>query len=417
GRGKLHTTITVGTSGYMPIEQKRGKPCLSSDLYALGMVAIEALTGILAKDLAIAPDTLEPQWQGQVMVAASLAEFIDRLTQWQASYRPHSAQDALRQLPVSVPQSEDASGHCGPAFTAIANHSRNNANRATAIKEETLIQNTLYVENSKGTQAGHNLTAIRSGLALGPRFLTPILARISGPPSPSQTIEAMAHVQENLTDVVSPAAQELTTLPAVVEPRKLPVKPIAMGVGVLLSCLVIWGLGIKIAERWERWERPQITIGFNQLRYPEVAAQELVCIYKDCEIEGRLRPAAFNAFWQMWSAARQEGIQLYPIGSFQSVEGQRDALAGLPKSQIRRQIHFSDYHTGYGLALGDAQVPEANWQMTFETTAAYQWLQANAADFGFELSYPAGNAAGMEPEPWHWRYVGDSDSQAMFGTN
>ncbi|OHA25948.1 MAG: hypothetical protein A3C06_01855 [Candidatus Taylorbacteria bacterium RIFCSPHIGHO2_02_FULL_46_13] len=41
----------------------------------------------------------------------------------------------------------------------------------------------------------------------------------------------------------------------------------------------------------------------------------------------------------------------------------------------------------------------------FDGTQAYQWLLANAHRFGFELSYPKGNAY-YTYEPWHWRFVG-----------
>ena len=36
----------------MPLEQQRGKPQLSSDIYAVGIIAIQALTGL-------SPDKLE----------------------------------------------------------------------------------------------------------------------------------------------------------------------------------------------------------------------------------------------------------------------------------------------------------------------------------------------------------------------
>ncbi|WP_017299174.1 serine/threonine-protein kinase [Nodosilinea nodulosa] len=42
------STIGVGTQGYMPSEQSAGLPKFGSDLYALGITAIEALTGIPA---------------------------------------------------------------------------------------------------------------------------------------------------------------------------------------------------------------------------------------------------------------------------------------------------------------------------------------------------------------------------------
>src|SRR3989344_626010 len=41
----------------------------------------------------------------------------------------------------------------------------------------------------------------------------------------------------------------------------------------------------------------------------------------------------------------------------------------------------------------------------FEKTKAYEWLLANAARYGFTLSYPSGNQYYVF-EPWHWRFVG-----------
>lgn len=43
-------TIGFGTSGYAPGEQLNGMPRLNSDIYALGIIAIQALTGITPKD-------------------------------------------------------------------------------------------------------------------------------------------------------------------------------------------------------------------------------------------------------------------------------------------------------------------------------------------------------------------------------
>ena len=39
-------TIPIGTQGYVPIEQLIGQPRLNSDIYALGMIGIQALTGV-----------------------------------------------------------------------------------------------------------------------------------------------------------------------------------------------------------------------------------------------------------------------------------------------------------------------------------------------------------------------------------
>ena len=39
-------TIGIGTGGYMPMEQFNGKPAYASDIYAVGAIAIQAITGI-----------------------------------------------------------------------------------------------------------------------------------------------------------------------------------------------------------------------------------------------------------------------------------------------------------------------------------------------------------------------------------
>ena len=41
----INPTVAIGTHGYMPSEQARGKPRKNSDIYSLGMIAIQALTG------------------------------------------------------------------------------------------------------------------------------------------------------------------------------------------------------------------------------------------------------------------------------------------------------------------------------------------------------------------------------------
>jgi D-alanyl-D-alanine carboxypeptidase len=41
----------------------------------------------------------------------------------------------------------------------------------------------------------------------------------------------------------------------------------------------------------------------------------------------------------------------------------------------------------------------------FEDSASYKWLQENAYQFGFVISYPKNNQY-YQYEPWHWRFVG-----------
>ncbi|MGL4500754.1 MAG: protein kinase domain-containing protein, partial [Planktothrix sp.] len=71
--GQVSGTVAIGTPGYMPTEQGRGKPRPNSDLYALGMIAIQALTGMLPNQLREDDETGEISWQNQAEVSPALA--------------------------------------------------------------------------------------------------------------------------------------------------------------------------------------------------------------------------------------------------------------------------------------------------------------------------------------------------------
>ena len=93
-------TIPVGTQGYMPTEQARGKPLPSSDLYALGMIVIQALTGILPLELP-EDDEGEIIWDS-AKVSPELSAILTRMTLYHFQDRYKSAKDvlqALKQLP------------------------------------------------------------------------------------------------------------------------------------------------------------------------------------------------------------------------------------------------------------------------------------------------------------------------------
>ena len=51
----------------------------------------------------------------------------------------------------------------------------------------------------------------------------------------------------------------------------------------------------------------------------------------------------------------------------------------------------------------------------FEKTKAFEWLQKNAADYGFVLRYPKDkqDITGIVYESWHWRYVGKEHAKVM----
>jgi len=88
-------TIAIGSSGYMPNEQLAGKPRFSSDIYAVGMLAIQCLTGVYPKRLKEDPISSEIVWRDQVQVSPDLADFIDTMVRYDFRQRFASAKEAL----------------------------------------------------------------------------------------------------------------------------------------------------------------------------------------------------------------------------------------------------------------------------------------------------------------------------------
>jgi serine/threonine protein kinase len=89
-------TIAIGTQGYMPSEQLAGTPRFGSDIYAVGMVAIQALTGVPPRSLIPDPETHEMQWQHLApQVSPDLIAVLDRMIRYDFRARYPSAEVAL----------------------------------------------------------------------------------------------------------------------------------------------------------------------------------------------------------------------------------------------------------------------------------------------------------------------------------
>ncbi|WP_322677753.1 MULTISPECIES: serine/threonine-protein kinase [unclassified Nostoc] len=91
-------TIAVGTPGYMPSEQAKGKPKLCSDIYAVGMIGIQALTGLIPEQLQEDPNTGEVLWRDQAQVSDALANILDTMVRDRYNQRYQSATEALEAL-------------------------------------------------------------------------------------------------------------------------------------------------------------------------------------------------------------------------------------------------------------------------------------------------------------------------------
>lgn len=99
-----NSSFIVGTHGYMPIEQLNGYPKLSSDIYAVGMLGLYALTGIRPQELPKDPITFEVIWRNRVSVSPFLANVLDKMVRCNSYERYQTAGEALQAL--TTPSSE-----------------------------------------------------------------------------------------------------------------------------------------------------------------------------------------------------------------------------------------------------------------------------------------------------------------------
>lgn len=127
--------------------------------------------------------------------------------------------------------------------------------------------------------------------------------------------------------------------------------------------------------------------------------------------EQRLTPETAHAWKRMQTAAAAAGEELLLVSGFRSVERQKEIWLGkLQKGQTVSQIlavnaapGYSEHHTGRAIDVATSGQPPLTEQ--FETTRAYQWLAAHAAEFGFTMTYPRNNPYGVVYEPWHWAFI------------
>lgn len=156
-------------------------------------------------------------------------------------------------------------------------------------------------------------------------------------------------------------------------------------------------------------------------RYEEAAPADLVPLSSTSEI--KLQSAAQKSVTKMIAQAKSEGVQLGIVSGFRSLEDQQYLFFDMKaergetsksRAEVSAPPGYSEHHTGYAVDFIDEDQPETHIEKSFEDTAAYRWLEKNAAFYNFEMSFPDDPTSPLSYEPWHWRYVGDQKSLELF---
>jgi len=138
-------------------------------------------------------------------------------------------------------------------------------------------------------------------------------------------------------------------------------------------------------------------------------AKNLVTFFENNE-SFQATQKTYNAWIKMKESALADGINLILVSAFRSIQRQQELVEEKRKKNISEKEIFSilarpgysEHHTGRALDLhspGSALLEE-----DFENTDAFLWLQKNANEYGFFMSYPRNNKYNIVYEPWHWYF-------------
>ena len=143
-----------------------------------------------------------------------------------------------------------------------------------------------------------------------------------------------------------------------------------------------------------------------------------------CEAVNRDLLAALAALLARADDDPEVGRSILALSCFRSPAHQAQLFrraartrAALPQAYQVAPPGHSEHATGLAIDFGDRR-HGCNLVGCFAETPVGRWLAAHAAEFGFEMSFPQGNAQGVAFEPWHWRWVGrDGDDRSLRARN
>ena len=102
--GKINPTIAIGTPGYIAPEQGHGNPRPNSDIYSVGMIGIQALTGLDPSNLPSDPQTSEKIWnysladREPIEVSRGLEQILNKMVRYNFRQRYQSVTEVLIDL-------------------------------------------------------------------------------------------------------------------------------------------------------------------------------------------------------------------------------------------------------------------------------------------------------------------------------
>ena len=102
--GQTQRSVAIGTRGFAAPELLCGKPHLASDIYGIGMIGIQALTGVFPLDLEFDLQTGEVAWRDRAVVSPALGDILDEMTRYDYRHRYQNTIAVMQALQPLVEQ-------------------------------------------------------------------------------------------------------------------------------------------------------------------------------------------------------------------------------------------------------------------------------------------------------------------------
>ena len=186
-----------------------------------------------------------------------------------------------------------------------------------------------------------------------------------------------------------------------------------------------WTFGVNLAELNENLLRvvdadspltaedvPSKLVTLKTRHNNEAGANDNGGIYKASNAKIQLCETAELALVSMFAAAENQGVILYVRQGYRSYEDMAkryEAAVAKGNTAGVAKPGQSDYQTGMAATVVGKEWRTKELTSEFSASTESQWLQQNAARFGFIIPQSA--------EPWHVRYVGATVALYMSANN
>ncbi|HIK10851.1 MAG TPA: serine/threonine protein kinase [Oscillatoriaceae cyanobacterium M33_DOE_052] len=257
----LPVSIPIGTFGYVSPEQLTGHPEPHSDIYALGLIGIQAVTGLHPFHLQVDSATATITWQSQIShssrsqgeVSTELAAILDKMVRYHGKNRYQSAIEVMEDLYRHYPNLPDPTYPIGESSSEPLG--RRSHRIPTTTAQETEPRNPVSPINEFSRQfLGNSLLSVVNLENAEETNLNTIESEAEFPQDDSLAVDARS--PEHNSESLSPAAVEHdggatpVEVQTPVKRRPSPLQPLIVGMsmGIAVNAAIILGAVYSLSQ-------------------------------------------------------------------------------------------------------------------------------------------------------------------------